>query len=110
MVTEVRPLESNKWQLTYIDKPVNEKITNVYDAIMICNGHYNEPIMPNILGKENFKGKIEHSNSFRSPEAYKDQRVLVVGGGPSGLDLTLQVSHVAKYVSIFEDVSRRRNQ
>lgn len=101
MVTEIRPLEGNKWELTYIDKSTNEKNINIYDAIMICNGHYNEPVVPKISGQENFRGKIEHSHSFRSPEASTDKRVLVVGAGPSGLDLTLQISHVAKYVSFF---------
>ncbi|XP_018577185.1 senecionine N-oxygenase [Anoplophora glabripennis] len=98
MVIDIHPLENNQWELTYVDKPTNERITNTYDAVMICNGHYNEPVMPNFLGQENFTGKIEHSHSFRSPECNKDQRVLVVGAGPSGLDLTLQVSRVAKYV------------
>lgn len=100
MVSDIRPLENNRWQLTYIDKPTNEKITKIYDAVMVCNGHYNEPVIPKIPGQEKFEGQIEHSHSFRSPECYKDLRVLVVGAGPSGLDLTLQVSHVAKYVSI----------
>ncbi|KAJ8952589.1 hypothetical protein NQ318_004136 [Aromia moschata] len=98
MVADIRPLENNTWQLTYVHKPTNGKITKVYDAIMICNGHYNEPVIPQIPGQEKFGGKIEHSHTFRSPESYKGQRVLVIGAGPSGLDLTLQISTMAKYV------------
>ncbi|KAJ8971289.1 hypothetical protein NQ314_000766, partial [Rhamnusium bicolor] len=101
IVTDVRPLEDNTWQVTYIYKPSNEKISNIYDAVMICNGHYNDPVVPKIQGQEKFKGKIEHSHNFRSPELYKDQRILVIGAGPSGLDLTLQVSEVAKYARYF---------
>lgn len=98
IVTDIRPLENNSWQLTFIDKPTKKTITMLYDAVMVCNGHYNDPVIPEILGQEKFKGVIEHSHTFRSPEHYEGQHVLVIGAGPSGLDLTLQISKVAEHV------------
>ncbi|KAJ3648315.1 hypothetical protein Zmor_020127 [Zophobas morio] len=97
MVAEITPLE-DKWQIKSIDKPTKQPIVETYDAVMICNGHYNDPIMPQIPGQELFKGTIAHSHQYRSPEPFKNQRVLVVGAGPSGLDLALQISSNAKYV------------
>ena len=97
MVAEITPLE-DKWQIKSIDKPTKQPIVETYDAVMICNGHYNDPIMPQIPGQEVFKGTIAHSHQYRSPEPFKNQRVLVVGAGPSGLDLALQISSNAKYV------------
>ncbi|XP_060532608.1 senecionine N-oxygenase-like [Cylas formicarius] len=97
MVTEVRP-EGNLWKITSVHKPTRKESTELYDAVMICNGHYNDPIFPNIPGQELFSGSIDHSHNFRDAERFKGKRVLVVGAGPSGLDLTLQASTVAEYV------------
>ncbi|VEN41239.1 unnamed protein product [Callosobruchus maculatus] len=100
MVTDIRPMEDNTWQVTFVHKPTKEEASDIYDAVMICNGHYNEPSYVDYEGQENFRGTIEHSHSFRSPEPYEGKRVLIVGSGPSGLDLTLQISRVAKYVAL----------
>ncbi|VEN37895.1 unnamed protein product [Callosobruchus maculatus] len=97
MVTDIRPMEDNTWQVTFVHKPTKEEASEIYDVVMICNGHYNEPSYVDYEGQENFRGTIEHSHSFRSPEPYEGKRVLIVGSGPSGLDLTLQISRVAKY-------------
>lgn len=97
MVVEIRPFE-DKWQIKSIYKPTKEEIVDIYDAVMICNGHYNDPIVPKIPGQEKFKGEIVHSHQYRSPERFKNQSVLVIGAGPSGLDLALHISSVAKQV------------
>jgi cation diffusion facilitator CzcD-associated flavoprotein CzcO len=41
-----------------------------------------------------------HSAFYRGPKAFKDQTVLVVGAGPSGLDGSLQIGRTAKKVSL----------
>lgn len=97
-VTSVKPLEGNRWEVTSIDKPTKTEITEQYDAVMICNGHYNDPYLPKFEGQEKFTGNITHSHTYRSHEPFAGKRVLLVGAGPSGLDIALQVSHVAKYV------------
>ncbi|CAG9863787.1 unnamed protein product [Phyllotreta striolata] len=98
MVTNVRPLPNNKWELTHVFKHTNEVSTNEYDAIMVCNGQYNEPFEPTIENVDNYSGEVIHSHIYRSAEKYKDKRILTVGAGPSGLDLTLQVAKFAKKV------------
>lgn len=97
----MRHLENsnNKWEITSIDKPTGTKLVSEYDAVMVCNGHYNNPYMPKIEGQVNFKGQISHSQSYRKPEAFSGKRVLCIGAGSSGLDLTLQISGVAQHVS-----------
>lgn len=95
----MRPLEKNRWQVTSVDKPTGEVIIAEYDAVMVCNGHYNDPWMPKLKGQEKFKGQISHSHTYRKPEPLTGKRVLCIGAGPSGLDLALQISRVAKHVS-----------
>ncbi|RZC35063.1 FMO-like and/or Pyr redox 2 domain containing protein, partial [Asbolus verrucosus] len=65
-----------------------------------CNGNYNEPIRPKLTGEEKFNGKISHSQQYRSPESFTGQKVLVIGGGPSAVDLVQQISFVAQHVVI----------
>lgn len=77
----------------------------MYDAVMICNGHYNEPVLPKIPGQENFSGKQYHSNQYRSPEMFKGNRVLIIGAGPSGIDLVLHISKFADKVKIINNIN-----
>ncbi|CAH1101681.1 unnamed protein product [Psylliodes chrysocephalus] len=98
MVTDIRPTEGNKWQLTYVFKPNKKSTTNIYDAVMICNGHYSDPVIPEVTNLQKFSGEILHSHSFRSPVPFADKRILTIGAGPSGLDVTLHLSKCAKQV------------
>lgn len=41
-------------------------------------------------------GSIIHSHSYREPEKYQGRRVLVIGAGPSGLDLAMHLSNFTK--------------
>lgn len=95
---DVRPVDK-KWRVTAVDKPTKTKFSHIYDALMICSGHYNDPVVPEISGHEKFAGLQCHSHRYRSPERFEDQRVLVIGAGPSGLDLALHLSAVARRVS-----------
>lgn len=111
MVTDVRPLDETKntWQLTAINKPLKEKIIKEYDSIIVCNGHYNQPTLPKTEGEEKFKGEILHSHVYRSPKPFQGLRVLIVGAGPSGLDMALHISKVAEKVVLSHHVKDAEN-
>lgn len=49
-------------------------------------------------GLEKFSGTLIHSHSYRSAEPYKNKRVVIVGAGPSGVDIAKLVSKVAAKV------------
>ncbi|XP_017771385.1 PREDICTED: senecionine N-oxygenase-like [Nicrophorus vespilloides] len=98
LVVKVTPLPDHKWKVVSVDKPSKEEIEQIYDSVMVCNGHYNDPVLPTLVDLEKFEGKECHSQSFRSPESFKGQRVLIIGAGPSGIDLALQISRVASKV------------
>lgn len=85
--------------MTVTDAKIKTQETYVYDAVMVCNGHYKDPLLPNIKGQEKFKGRQWHSHDYRSPEEFKDKRVLLVGAGPSGTDIAVQIAAVAKKVT-----------
>lgn len=61
--------------------------------------NYSNPLIPNHLGVDQFEGKILHSHDYRKADIFKDKRAVTVGCGPSGLDITFDISKVAKQVS-----------
>lgn len=43
-------------------------------------------------------GDVMHSHDYRVPEIFSNKRVLVIGAGPSGMDIALEVTSVAPKV------------
>ncbi|NXM71501.1 FMO5 monooxygenase, partial [Serilophus lunatus] len=49
-------------------------------------------------GLERFEGWYLHSRNYKSPQSFLGKRVVVVGAGNSGIDIAVELSHVAKQV------------
>ena len=75
--------------------------THKYDAIVVANGHYDVPFLPDIKGIRQWNntnpGVIAHSKLYRNPTRYVDKKVIVVGNSASGVDIANQISTVAKH-------------
>jgi hypothetical protein len=71
-----------------------------YDAVVVCNGHYSQPNLPDIKGMDIFPGFQMHSHNYREPDQFKDQVVLVVGASNSGEDISREVASVASQVHV----------
>jgi dimethylaniline monooxygenase (N-oxide forming) len=56
--------------------------------------------MPNFDGIDTFKGKVIHSHSYRVPYPFKDETVLIIGVGNSGMDIASEISNHAKQVYV----------
>ncbi|XP_049403717.1 flavin-containing monooxygenase FMO GS-OX-like 2 isoform X4 [Solanum stenotomum] len=99
-VVRVAPVEfgGNRW----IVESKSEELSSeeVFDSVVICNGHYTVPRVANIPGIKNWPGKQIHSHNYRVPEPFKDQTVVVIGDGPSGLDICRDIATVAKQVHL----------
>lgn len=74
-----------KWTVKVRDLEKNVVLTETFDAVMVCNGHYFEPSIPKLKGHENFQGEQLHSHDYRVPNIFTDKTVLVLGAGPSGM-------------------------
>ncbi len=66
-----------------------------FDAVAVCSGLHQNPNVPEYPGLEGFTGEVIHSAAYRGPEDVRGKRVLVVGGGESGADITAEVSLAA---------------
>ncbi|XP_031844708.2 senecionine N-oxygenase [Nomia melanderi] len=87
-----------KWSIKVKDLQKNTVTKESFDAVMVCNGHYFEPSVPKIKGHETFQGRQMHSHDYRTSDIFADKVVLVIGAGPSGMDLALDISKKAKRV------------
>lgn len=65
-------------------------------AVISATGTWGKPLIPDYPGRELFRGVQLHSAEYRSPEPFRDQVVLVVGGGNSGAQILAEVSQVAE--------------
>ncbi|XP_018420313.1 PREDICTED: flavin-containing monooxygenase FMO GS-OX-like 4 [Nanorana parkeri] len=86
------------WDVTSQTQGNGDPVTERFDAIMVCVGHYSHPYMPHIEGLEEFQGQVLHSHYFRYPEAFSSRSVVLLGAGPSGVDIALDLSPHAKQV------------
>lgn len=99
-VLRIRPINESQWEIIVKDLPNDRVETNIFDSVFICNGHYHTPAYPNYPGHDIFEGKQVHSHDYRCSDPYKDENVLVIGAGPSGMDMAYEVSKVAKRVTL----------
>ncbi|TVU48867.1 hypothetical protein EJB05_00148, partial [Eragrostis curvula] len=53
-----------------------------------------------LIGIDKWPRKQMHSHNYRTPEPFRDQSVVVVGLGASGIDIAREISNVAKQVHI----------
>ncbi|KAJ9156722.1 FAD/NAD(P)-binding domain-containing protein [Pleurostoma richardsiae] len=66
-----------------------------FDAVVIANGHYSVPYVPQVKGLEaylqKYPGRVVHSKYYRSPLVYQSKRVLVIGNSASGHDVSAEL-------------------
>ncbi|SEU47143.1 flavin-containing monooxygenase [Nonomuraea wenchangensis] len=67
-----------------------------YDAVVVANGHNWDPRLPEPGYPGTFDGTQLHAHDYRTPEIFRDRRVLVVGMGNSAMDIAVDASNVAR--------------
>ncbi|KAH7862377.1 hypothetical protein Vadar_004045 [Vaccinium darrowii] len=71
-----------------------------FQAVVICTGHYSEPVVANIPGIERWPGKQLHSHNYRIPDPFQNQVVVIIGSGASAIDISKEIASVAKEVHL----------
>lgn len=64
-------------------------------ALINATGTWDRPFWPHVPGQDRFAGRQLHTAQYPGPEAFRDQRVVVVGGGTSAVQHLLEISEVA---------------
>ncbi|KAG1756420.1 uncharacterized protein EDB91DRAFT_14826 [Suillus paluster] len=86
--------ESTQWTVTLSDGG-----HFAYDHLIIANGHYHLPRIPEVSGLADWMkhGRASHSAWYRKPN-YLGDKILVVGNGPSGQDIAAEMCTVTPVV------------
>jgi hypothetical protein len=70
----------------------DQEYSGVFDAVCVCNGHYDKPAIPQLAGlKEFFSGRTMHSVAYDDPTDFEGQTVLCIGGRASGADVAREL-------------------
>uniref|UniRef100_A0ACD5ZRT2 Uncharacterized protein n=1 Tax=Avena sativa TaxID=4498 RepID=A0ACD5ZRT2_AVESA len=96
---------TRQWEVRSVDLrecDTEEKMfrDEVFDAVVVASGHYSQPRLPSIKGMEAWRGRQMHSHSYRVPEPFRGEVVVVIGCGESGRDIAMEIRGVAKKVHL----------
>lgn len=102
VVTRVEPLGGNGdgWRVTW--RAGGAEQSAEFAGVMIANGTLSQPNMPEFEGE--FDGELIHAAAYKSARHFDGKRVLIVGAGNSGCDITVDAVHHGRSV----DLSMRR--
>ncbi|XP_060888113.1 flavin-containing monooxygenase 5-like [Labrus mixtus] len=89
--------KSGQWDIVTVNRDGEEE-RHVFDAVLVCSGHYTHPSLPlkDFPGHEKFSGRCLHSWEFKDADACRGKRVVVVGIGNSGGDIAVEISRSAE--------------
>lgn len=59
--------------------------------LVVATGENAEAVVPKIRGMEEFSGPIVHTSCYKSGDAFRGKKVLVVGCGNSGMEVCLDL-------------------
>lgn len=93
-VESARPLPDGSWSI----EVRGEQAPRTYHGVIVANGHHAKPRWPELPGK--FAGELIHSHDYKTPRQLRDKRVLVIGGGNSGSDITIDAVHAGAGTSL----------
>jgi dimethylaniline monooxygenase (N-oxide forming) len=87
-VERVERREDRVWEVTIAGQDAaDEHEVREYDAIVVGNGHHWDPRWPEPPFPGEFDGLEMHAHYYREPSIFEGKRVVVVGGGNSGVDI-----------------------
>lgn len=92
-VERCEPVPGGRWDVTWRDLVSDDRQTERFDALVVCNGHHHTPRMPNYPGS--FTGELLHSHDYKRAAPFAGKRVLVIGGGNSACDAAVETARVS---------------
>ncbi|WOL05795.1 putative indole-3-pyruvate monooxygenase YUCCA5 [Canna indica] len=77
------------WSVRAVD--AGTEVEYIGRWLVVATGENAEKVVPELEGLEKFGGDVKHVCDYKSGEAYRGQRVLVVGCGNSGMEISLDL-------------------
>ena len=60
--------------------------------VVVATGYEHTPWIPSWKGRDEFAGRLLHSSEYKNPAPFRDQQVLVVGPGCSGMEIAYDLA------------------
>lgn len=95
-VLSVQQKDKTQWQVLYEDSQGKHEAS--FDYLLVANGHHWDPYLPEYPGV--YTGQLLHSHLYKKASVFKDQRILVVGGGNSACDIAVETSRISALTCI----------
>lgn len=102
-VVRARPGDGPAWTLTVRDLDSGAESEEVFDHLVVANGVFCEPAMPEFLGAEEFAaagGRVLPGTAFHDVEDARGRQVVVLGYGKTACDIAAAVSDTAAGTTI----------
>ena len=65
-------------------------------TVVAATGTFRRPHRPTLPGDAHYQGQVLHASSYRHPEPFTGQRIVVVGAGNSGAQIAAELGRVAR--------------
>ena len=72
--------------------------SDLFKAVLVCNGHYSIPAFADVANLKDFRGKVMHSHDYRANSEFRGKNVAVLGASASGQDIGLEIAQAAAKV------------
>ncbi|MDC3348098.1 NAD(P)/FAD-dependent oxidoreductase [Paracoccaceae bacterium] len=89
-VRDVRETADGKFEVTARDTVADAETREIYDHVVVANGHFSTPNVPYYPGFESFKGRVLHAHDFRDALEFEGQDLLILGTSYSAEDIGSQ--------------------
>ncbi|MFD1330998.1 NAD(P)-binding domain-containing protein [Methylopila musalis] len=81
---------TDKFSVTVTDLVAQQRFTEEFDYVFVCNGHFSTPNVPYFEGVEKFLGRVLHAHDFRCADEFAGKHVLMIGSSYSAEDIATQ--------------------
>ena len=78
----------------------NKEDNHEFAFVAICSGAFSAPFMPDLPGRESFRGLVRHSSEWTHPAVADVRRVAIIGAGKSALDCAAWAAREGKTSTI----------
>jgi 4-hydroxyacetophenone monooxygenase len=90
-----------RWSVTLLGPDGAEETLEV-DAIVSAVGQLNRPLLPEIPGRESFRGPAFHSARWDHGVELRGRRVAVIGTGASAMQLIPEIAEVVGQLDVYQ--------
>ncbi|MET0820809.1 MAG: NAD(P)/FAD-dependent oxidoreductase [Aeromicrobium sp.] len=91
---------AKRWTVR-IDTPAGERVLHP-EELIVATGFSGKAKLPDVPGVDAFKGRIMHSQDYRSADGFEGKKAVVVGAGTSAHDIAEDLYHRGVEVTMIQ--------